>query len=92
MRGSNQRKDRDYFDKHSPVIKVATIRALIALASLHGLLVHQMDMQVTFLNGYLEEDLYKRQPEGMIVLKQEHKVCKLVKISILSKTSTKAVV
>jgi len=53
-------------DTYSPT-KVAMIRALITLASLHGLLVHQMDVKTTFLNKNLEEEIYMRQHEGMIV-------------------------
>ena len=38
-----------------------------------------MDVKTTFLNGDLEEEIYMEQPEGYVVLGQEHKVCKLVK-------------
>ena len=60
VRGNNQKKNIDYFDTYSLVTKVATIRALIALTLLHGLLVHQIDMKTTFLNGDLEEEIYMR--------------------------------
>ena len=38
-----------------------------------------MDVKNTSLNGDLEEEIYMEQPEGYVVLGQEHKVCKLVK-------------
>ena len=44
--------------------KIATIRTLTALAAIHGLVVHQMDIKMTFLNGDLEEEIYMSQPEG----------------------------
>jgi len=42
------------------VTKIATIRTLIALAAIHDLVVHQMDVKTTFLNGDLARgrDLY----------------------------------
>ncbi len=50
---------------------------LIALASVHDLFVHQMDAKMTFLNGDLDEEIYIKQLEGIIVFGHEYKVCKL---------------
>ena len=50
---------------------------MIALASIHRLFIHQMDVKTAFLNGDLEEEIYILQLEGCITLGQEHKVCKL---------------
>ena len=68
-----------FFYTYSLVTKIATIRTLVALASTHGLVVHQMDIKTTFLNGKLDEEIYVEQPEGFIVLSQENKVCRLRK-------------
>ena len=38
-----------------------------------------MDVKTTFLNGYLEENIYMMQPDGFIIEGQEHMVCKLHK-------------
>ena len=38
-----------------------------------------MDIKTAFLNGDLKEDIYMDQPEGFIAMRQENKVCKLVK-------------
>jgi hypothetical protein len=46
-----QKKGGDYFDTYSPVARLITIRVLIALAASHDLLIHQMDVKTTFLNG-----------------------------------------
>ena len=56
---------------------ISSIRILIALASIHKLFIHQMDVKITFLNGDLEEEIYMLQLEGCITPGQENKVCKL---------------
>ena len=38
-----------------------------------------MDVKSTFLNVYLEEEVYVEQPQGYEVLGQEHKVYRLKK-------------
>ena len=78
-KGFRQREGIDYFDTYSPVARMTTIRMLIALASVHGLIVHQMDVKTAFLHGDLEEEIYMDQPEGFIASGNERKVCKLVK-------------
>ena len=52
---------------------------LIALAAVHDLKIHQMDVKTVFLNGELEEEIYMEQPEGFIVPSKETKVRTLVK-------------
>ena len=52
---------------------------LIAIAAVYKLEIHQMDVKTAFLNVDLEEEIYLEQPEGFIVLGQEHKVCWLIK-------------
>jgi hypothetical protein len=79
VRGFTQKKDVDYFDTYSPVTKIATIRTLIAIAAIHNLVVHQLDVKTAFLNGELKEEIYMTQPEGFVVKGQESKVCKLRK-------------
>ncbi|GKB88925.1 zinc finger, CCHC-type containing protein [Tanacetum coccineum] len=38
-----------------PVARITTIRLLLALAAIHNLVIHQMDVKTTFLNGDLDE-------------------------------------
>ena len=69
----------DFFDTYSLVVKVSSIRIFLALASIHNMFIHQMDVKTAFLNGDLEEEIYMNQPEEFIAKGQEKKVCKLVK-------------
>ena len=69
----------DYFDIYAPVARIATIRVLIALATIRKLVIHQMDVKTAFLNGELEKEEYMKQPEGIVILGQEKKVCKLIR-------------
>jgi len=52
---------------YSPVTKITIIRTLIALAAIFNLIVHQMDVKTTFLNGDIEEEIYMTQPKGCVV-------------------------
>ncbi|KAD3640743.1 hypothetical protein E3N88_29966 [Mikania micrantha] len=79
IQGFRQNEGIDFFDTYAPVARISTIRLLIALASIHKLLIHQMDVKTAFLNGELDEEVYMKQPEGFVLPGQENKVCKLIK-------------
>ncbi|GKA36588.1 zinc finger, CCHC-type containing protein, partial [Tanacetum coccineum] len=57
-----------------PVARISTIRLLIAKASIHSLIIHQMDVKTAFLNGELKEEVYLNQPYGFIMPSNESKV------------------
>jgi hypothetical protein len=57
-KGFTQKEGEDFFDTYSLVTRLTTIRVLVALAASHGLLIHQMDVKTTFLNGELDEKIY----------------------------------
>ena len=63
-KGFKQRNEVDYFNTFAHVTRLASIRVLIALASIHNLVIHQMDVKTTFLNGDLEEGIYMEQTKG----------------------------
>ena len=56
-KGYTQKEGIDYFDTYSLVTRLTTIRILIAMTSIHKLIVHQMDVKTTFLNGDLKRSL-----------------------------------
>ncbi|GKD32415.1 zinc finger, CCHC-type containing protein [Tanacetum coccineum] len=77
--GFRQKEGIDYFDTYATVARITTIRLLLALAAIHNLVIHQMDVKTSFLNADLHEEVYMKQPEGFVMPGNEHKVCKLVK-------------
>jgi hypothetical protein len=74
-----QQEGKNFFDTNSPIARLTTIRVLLSLAASHGLLIHQMDVKIAFLNGELEEKIYMTQLDEFVVKSQENKVCKLQK-------------
>ncbi|GJR25085.1 zinc finger, CCHC-type containing protein [Tanacetum coccineum] len=63
IQGFKQKSGIEYFDTYTPVARISTIRLLIAMASIHNLIIHQMDQTpkqwhqkfdvVVLSNGYL---------------------------------------
>jgi len=64
--GFSQVEGVDYFDTYAPVARLASSRAVIAMANRLGLELHQVDIKGAYLNGELMEDevLYMRHPPG----------------------------
>ena len=58
-----QRLGYDYLETHSPVVRLESIRAILAIAATRKLYMHQIDIQGTYFNIILIERLYMRQPE-----------------------------
>ena len=69
-KGFTQLKDIDYFDTFAHVARMTSIRLLIALAAIHSLVIHQIDVKTAFLNGDLDEEVYMKQPEGSVIPSQ----------------------
>ncbi|GKA78404.1 zinc finger, CCHC-type containing protein [Tanacetum coccineum] len=79
FRALEKKSGIDYFDTYAPVARISTIRMLIVMASIHNLIIHQMDVKTAFLNGKLDKEVYMNQPQGFIMPKNEKKVYKLIK-------------
>ncbi|KAH9780112.1 CCHC-type domain-containing protein [Citrus sinensis] len=65
-KGFTQKEGLDYFDTYAPVARIATIRVLIALASIYHFEIHQIDVKTAFLNRELDEEIYMKQLEGSV--------------------------
>ncbi|GJQ91072.1 putative RNA-directed DNA polymerase [Tanacetum coccineum] len=69
----------DYEETFSPVVKIKSIRIMLAITSFHDYEIWQMDIKTAFLNGKLIEDVFMAQLEGFENQKYPKRVCKLQK-------------
>ncbi|CAM8885335.1 unnamed protein product [Rhodiola kirilowii] len=58
---------------------MTTIRLVLSMVATEDLELHQLDMKTTFFHGYLEEEIYMKQPESYLSKGNELLVCKLKK-------------
>jgi len=77
--GFSQQPSIDYNETFAPVARIDTVRMVLAIAAQNKWSMHHMDVKFAFLNGYLEEEVYVRQPLGYEIDEQESKVYRLKK-------------
>ena len=58
-KGFRQNEGLELFDTYSLVTRITFIRLLIAISAIYNLEIHQMDDKTVFLNGELDEEIYK---------------------------------
>ena len=63
-RGFSQMPGMDYNETFSPVVRLETILAILALAVAEDWEIQQMDIKGAYLNNKLKEDIYMDQPQG----------------------------
>ena len=54
----------DFDETFVPVARIKVIRIFFVYSAFKGFKMYQMDVKTTFLNGYLDEEVYMDQPEG----------------------------
>jgi hypothetical protein len=77
--GYSQKERIDYEETFAPVARLETIRILLAFSVAKGFKLYQMDVKSAFLNGFLEEEVYVKQPPGFESAEFLHKVYRLRK-------------
>jgi hypothetical protein len=78
-RGFTQKEGIDYDETFAPVTRYTSIRVIIALASVLGWKLHQMEVKTTFLNEKIEQEVFVEQPDGFALHNIDTHVCKLRK-------------
>jgi hypothetical protein len=78
--GYSQNKGIDYEETFAHVACLEAIRILLAFSVAKGLKLYQMDRKSAFLNGFLEEEVYVKQPPGFESVEFPHMVYRLRKV------------
>ncbi|GJU98547.1 retrovirus-related pol polyprotein from transposon TNT 1-94 [Tanacetum coccineum] len=88
--GYNQQEGIDYDETYAPVARLKSIRILLAYAFALDFKLFQMDVKSTFLNGFINEEVYMAQPLGFIDFEKPDHVYKLKKALYGLKQAPKA--
>jgi len=65
-KGYSQKEGIDFHDIFSLVVNLVSILIVLALVVLLNLELKKLDVKITFLHGYLNEDIYMEQPERFV--------------------------
>ncbi|KAK1694930.1 hypothetical protein QYE76_011627 [Lolium multiflorum] len=78
-KGFKQRYGQDYDETFIHVVKPVTIHLFLSMALSRRWHIRQLDIQNVFLNGFLDEEVYMRQPPGFVDSDKPDHYCKLVR-------------
>ncbi|GJX98840.1 retrovirus-related pol polyprotein from transposon TNT 1-94 [Tanacetum coccineum] len=70
VKGYRQEEGIDFEESFAVVARIESIRIFLAYDAHKNMVVFQMDVKTTFLNGILKEEVYVSQPEGFV--NQDH--------------------
>nr|GEW10932.1 retrovirus-related Pol polyprotein from transposon TNT 1-94 [Tanacetum cinerariifolium] len=65
-RGYRQEEGIDFEESFAPIARLEAIRIFLAYATHKNMVVYEMDVKTTFLNGNLREEVYISQPDGFV--------------------------
>ncbi|KAH9762162.1 Integrase catalytic domain-containing protein [Citrus sinensis] len=74
-----QKEGIDFNEIFSPVVRLTTVRIVLAICATFDLHLEHLDVKTAFLHGELEEEIYMLQPEGFAETGKENLVCRLNK-------------
>ena len=78
-RGFSQIFGIDFDETYAPVVRIDTVRHLLALAAFYGLHILHADAKTVFIDGDSHVEIYIEQPEGFIDPQHPYKVLLLNK-------------
>jgi len=78
-KGYDQEEGIDYLETYSSVVRTATVRSVLHVATIMNWEVKQMDVKNAFLHGDLTETVYMKQPTGFVDSARPDYVCHLHK-------------
>ncbi|KAH9794218.1 hypothetical protein KPL71_004820 [Citrus sinensis] len=64
VKGYAQKEGIDFNEIFSPVVRLTTVRVVLAMCATFDLHLEQLYVKTAFLHGELEEEIYMLQPEG----------------------------
>ncbi|GJR41196.1 retrotransposon protein, putative, ty1-copia subclass [Tanacetum coccineum] len=89
-RGYRQEEGINFEESFAPVARIEAIRIFLAFAAQKNMIVYQMDVKTTFLNGILREEVYVSQPDGFMDQDNPNHVYKLKKALYVLKQALRA--
>lgn len=89
-KGFDQEERLDYLETFSPVVRTATIRMILDVATAKEWPMKQLDVSNAFLHGELKEPVFMLQPAGFEDLSKPDNVCRLTKALYGLKQAPKA--
>jgi hypothetical protein len=79
VKGYAQEAGLDFDQTFAPVVRIESVRAILAIAAANDLYILHVDCTNAFLNGHSDWEIYVNQPEGFVDLKDPNKVLRLNK-------------
>ncbi|KAL3846133.1 hypothetical protein ACJIZ3_003536 [Penstemon smallii] len=79
VKGFAQKEGIDFNEIFSPVVRLTTVRVVLAMCATFDLYLEQLNVKTAFLHGDLEEEIYMLQPEGFEEKEKENLVWRLNK-------------
>ncbi|GJU45283.1 retrovirus-related pol polyprotein from transposon TNT 1-94 [Tanacetum coccineum] len=88
--GYNQQERIDFDETYAHVARLESIRILLAYTCAHDFKLFQMDVKSSFLNGFINEEVYVAQPLGFVDFEKPNHIFKLKKALYGLKQAPKA--
>ena len=76
-RGFSQVEGIDYDETFALVARYSSIRSILAISAQMGWKIHHMDVNIDFLNGMIDEEVYIQKPKCFETFDHESQVCYL---------------